>query len=497
MSDVLDDDQQVRVRIRGLNKSFGATRALKDVSIDFRAGRVHALLGANGCGKSTLVKILSGYHEPDSGEISPTGHGARERIAFVHQDLGLVPSLSVAENLGLACGFTIRRGAINWREQHRRAQKLLDDYGIATLASEAVGSLGPAHQSMIAIARALNSLPESGGVLVLDEPTARLPVSEVDHLLQMVRRVKARGVAILYITHRLEEVMQVADEVSVLRDGAMVFHGPTSTIDKEKLVGLIVNKAIRPPAARLATAARGIEPLLTVRGLSGIRLRGVDLNVGRGEIVGVAGLVGSGRSELGRLIFGLQKARAGSIRLRHADITNLSTRALVDMGLAYVPQERRSGVFHGLSVAENSVLADFGQLMSRIGIVPARERRAADEVVRSMKVKTESAGTPIENLSGGNQQKVSLGKWLRREVQLLILDEPTQGIDIGARTEIFNTIRGVVETRKIGALVFDSDLDILVDFCDRIIVMCDGQVVGEYHGAELTHETINRAVYKR
>ncbi|CAB3657078.1 sugar ABC transporter ATP-binding protein [Paraburkholderia rhynchosiae] len=496
MSDVLEDDQEIRVRIRGLNKSFGATHALKDVSIDFRAGRVHALLGANGCGKSTLVKILSGYHEPDSGEISPTGHAARERIAFVHQDLGLVPSLSIAENLGLTCGFTLSRGAIDWREEHRRAQKLLDEYGIATLASDAVASLGPAHQSMIAIARALNSLPESGGVLVLDEPTARLPISEVDHLLQMVRRVKARGVAILYITHRLEEVMQVADEVSVLRDGAIVFYGPTSAIDKEKLVTLIVNKAIRPLTARSATTARAAE-LLQVRGLSGIRLRQVDLTVGRGEVVGVAGLVGSGRSELGRLLFGLQKAQAGTIHLHDANITNLSTRALVEKGLAYVPQERRSGVFHGLGVAENAVLADFSALMSRIGIVSARVRRAADEVVRTMSVKTESISTPIENLSGGNQQKVSLGKWLRRDVQLLILDEPTQGIDIGARTEIFNTIREVVEAKKIGALVFDSDLDILVDFCDRVIVMCDGQVVGEYQGAQLTHEVINRAVYER
>lgn len=457
-----------------------------------RAGRVHALLGANGCGKSTLVKILAGYHHADAGEIDIPGSDRRS-IAFVHQDLGLVPALSVTENLALSAGFVVRLGAIDWRAEHRTAESLLQENGVNLDVRQPIASYGPAEQTMVAITRALASLPARGGILVLDEPTARLPASEADRLVQMLTGLKSRAVSILYITHRLDEVMQLADEVTVLRDGQLIHQGVLGETSRDALVSMIAGRDLEHRPHRARTRAQ--ETVLEVNDLSGVRLRNVSLRIGAGEVFGIAGLVGSGRSELGRIIFGLQEAVNGSIVYRGADVIPLSTPERVKRGMAYVPQERRSGLFQGMSVGENTVLAELSSVMGRMGVSGRLMTEAASEVVRQLHVKTDGIHVPIESLSGGNQQKVSLGKWLRRDVTLLILDEPTQGIDVGARTELFHLIRDMAAERGIGVLVLDSDIEILAEHCDRVAIMTRGRITKSLEDGEFTVMSLNEAVY--
>lgn len=489
------------IAIRGLSKRFGATQALNNVDLDIAGGRVHALLGINGCGKSTLVKVLAGFHKADTGEIEWKVRESERAIAFVHQDLGLVPTLSVTENIALTTGFESKGAAISWRREHARARRILADAGVDCDVEAAIGALGPADQTMVAIARALSSLPANGGVLVLDEPTARLPASEADRLLQMIRGLKKRGVGILYISHRLDEVLDIGDDISILRDGRKVFSGPAAGLDRKSLVKMIVGREVehleRSRSNSERIAARPV--LLQTANLSGLRVQDVDLDIREGEIVGIVGivgLVGSGRSELGRLIFGLQQPTGGHVALAGQDITRKATGDIVELGVGYVPQERREGIFRGLSVGENAILADMRGLMGSLALSMTRLQQAADEVVRQFQVKTDGTDVAIETLSGGNQQKVSLGKWLRRDgVRVLILDEPTQGIDIGARTEIFNIVRRQAAERGIAALVLDSDLDVLAEHCDRVLVMVRGRLVRTFTGSELTASALSHEIY--
>jgi ribose transport system ATP-binding protein len=486
------------LEVRGVHKSFGATRALRGIDLSLYAGRVHALLGANGCGKSTLVKTLAGYHLPDEGEIVwPESAQGDRPIAFVHQDLGLVPTLTVTENFGFTAGFDMQAGSIRWKHEHAKADATLQRYGIGCRGRDVVAALGPAEQTMVAIARALSALPDNGGVLILDEPTARLPVAECNRLIAMLQGLKKRNVAILYISHRLDEVMQLADDVTVLRDGSVVHRGPVGDLTRDKMVELIVGHAIDAGEAVEAAETQDAQKPVVIEtvALRGVRVRDVSLRIREGEIVGIAGLVGSGRSELGRLLFGLQAPNDGTVMYRGTPFTHASTAECVRQGMAYVPQERKSGLFLGMSVQDNAVLADLSTVTSATGILSAKVRGAAEKLVRELRVKTAGVGVAIDTLSGGNQQKVSLGKWLRRDIRLLILDEPTQGIDIGARTEIFEIIRRMARERGIAALVLDSDLEILTEHCDRVAVMAHGRLVSELSGQRLTLPALNHAVF--
>ncbi|MFD1104106.1 sugar ABC transporter ATP-binding protein [Sphingobium olei] len=484
------------VEVRGIRKAFGATQALAGVDLTLLPGRVHALLGANGCGKSTLVKVLAGYHVPDAGEIIFPATDGASHIAFVHQDLGLVATLSVAENLSLTAGFAIQGGRIDWDYEYFATGKLLRKYGVTCDPRTQVGDLGPTDQTMVAIVRALAILPEHGGILVLDEPTARLPAAEADRLIEMLQSLKARGVAILYISHRLEEVLKLADELTVLRDGRTVHHGEVAELDRKDLVRLIIGHDAATMDEDAPRPDRGsARAILEVSELSGYRVGGANLEVAGGELLGIAGLVGSGRSELGRLIFGLQRATSGKILLEGRDVTDMSVPQHVRAGIAYVPQDRLSGIFKGLSVAENAIVAELDSLVSGLTISEGRCNAAAGGVIRSFQVKSPDMSVPIETLSGGNQQKVVLGKWLRRDLRLLILDEPTQGIDVGARTDIFHIIRKVAAERNIAVLVMDSDLEILSEHCDRICIMAAGRIMNEFDGPGVPITTLNRAIY--
>lgn len=478
---------------RGISKAFGSTQALTDVDLTLTPGRVHALLGANGCGKSTLVKVLAGVHEPDAGKIEWAGGG--RSIAFVHQDLALIEGLGIDENLALASsgGYAMSAGRIHWRRARDRARDALAAVGLDLDPRRTVSEFGPAERTMIAVARALMSLPGEGGVLVLDEPTARLPAAEADRLVEMLAGLRERSVAILYISHRIEEILALADELTVLRDGRVVFHEVADGLSRDELVRMVVGREVVVPVRTSRTAASTL--LLQLRNVSGMRLRDVSLTLHRGEVLGVAGLVGSGRSELARIVYGVQAPLAGHVVLDDEDLTTAPVAARMDRGMAYVPQERAEGLFNSMSVGENAVLPDLRTLMGGLMISTRRVQEAADSVVRTMHVRTAGTEVPVGTLSGGNQQKVSLGKWMRRDPILMVLDEPTQGIDVGARTEIFGAIRKLATEGGSGVLVMDSDLEILADFCDRAVVMMAGRLGTSFAGEDLTAGALSRAVY--
>ena len=477
---------------RGLSKRFGSTRALHEVDIDLTPGRVHALLGTNGCGKSTLVKVLAGVHTADAGHVE--WHGSDPAIAFVHQDLGLIGPMSVAENLVMASagGYRMTNGRIDWARGRAEARKVMNSWGLDIDPDRAVETYGPAEQTMIAVARALSSLPEHGGVLVLDEPTARLPVTEADALVDTLAELKSHAVSILYISHRIDEVMRLADEITILRDGARVYHGITD-MDRDELVRLVVGETVT--AVEKAPRRQKGRPILHIENLWGMRLEDITLDVGQGEVLGIAGLVGSGRSELARTIYGHQSSLMGRIVLDGQDMTHASISRRMRAGMGYVPQTRAQGLLLSMDIADNITIAKMRDLMRGARISERLEDTAARDIVKRMQIKIGGMHHSVATLSGGNQQKVALGKWMRRDLSLLVLDEPTQGIDVGARTEIFRTIRKLAETQNVGVLVLDSDLEILAEFCNRVVTMATGRIRDSFDGDDLTPAALERAVY--
>jgi ribose transport system ATP-binding protein len=489
--------------IRGLSKTFGATRALDGVSFDVHRGTVHALLGGNGSGKSTLIKILAGVHRGDAGTID-IGERRIDAAAinpqlarslglrFVHQQQSTFPDLSVAENLSVGSGYDrTRYGRIRWREAHQQAEKTIRRFGIPAEPTTALGELRPASQTMVAIARALQHEHEAhGAILVLDEPTAALPRHEVTVLLDALRRYAAAGQTILFVTHRLDEVLAVADDATLLRDGRLVETVPVQGLTHERLVELIMGRKVEQPA-RVGARAAG-APMLEAIGLRGGAIRHADLRVRAGEVVGIAGLLGSGRSSLLRLLFGAMPAEAGSIALAGQTRRIRSPRDAMAAGVAYVPEDRAGdAAFPDLTVAENlsmSVCAEYyraGRLRKRA------ERADARRLVETYHVKAESVGAPLSTLSGGNQQKAVLARWLRRKPKLLLLDEPTQGVDVGARTEIWGLVREAAQ-QGCSVLAVSSDLEELPLVCDRVLVLRRGEVVGEVAGDDLSTAVLQR-----
>jgi len=492
----------VAFALRGMKKSFGPTHALRGVDLEVRAGTIHALVGGNGSGKSTLIKTMAGVEVADAGTIEVGGRAfdAREQtparagelgLQFVHQQSSVFPELTVAENLSLGRGFeTGRAGRIKWRHVRRRAEAVLERFEIDVDPEVELASVGPATQVMVAIARGLQDQEDAtSGVLVLDEPTASLPTHEVQLLLDALRRYAAAGQAILYVSHRLEEVVAVADCATVLRDGRVVAEVPRDELAQTRLTELIVGRPLAAAAAKMTSAPGGV--VLTASGLA----RGnIDLELRAGEVVGIAGLLGSGRSQLLRQLFGLEPAH-GEIRVDGHLVDLAEPGDAMRAGLAYVPDDRTArAVFADLSVTDNiaiTVLASHvrgGRLRSR------SEAGQARDLMRRFGVRAASERAPISTLSGGNQQKVILARWLQREPRVLLLDEPTQGVDIGARMEIHRLVRDTV-AEGATALVVSSDFDELALLCDRVLALRNGAIVAELAGADVHEEAINDQVY--
>jgi ribose transport system ATP-binding protein len=480
------------LQIRSLSKSFEGQQALRKVDFDLKPGEVHALVGQNGSGKSTLVKVLAGFERPDRGASAKIGDqpfdlgdavAARSaRLCFVHQDLGLIEAMSVAENIALSLGYETSHGRINWRAEARRAGQALAHVGSSIDIRAAVGDLRPVDRTTVAIARALAAADAGGRFLILDEPTAALPRVECNRLFELIARLRTRGMGVMFIAHNLDEVLEVADRVTVLRDGQKVVTESVATLDRDRLTSLIVGRDIESALPERETEpGAGEDARLTVRDLAGASLRGVSFWIGSGEIVGVAGLVGSGREELTALISGAAK-HWGEVRVGGRVVPAGAPAAAIAAGVASVPADRAdTGLVSEMTVGENLTLADLSPFWKGGLLRRSSEREEIARWITRLNVQPPRPEVPIHALSGGNQQKVLLAKWLRLDPAVLVLDEPTQGVDVGAKRDIY---AAVTEAAAGGAavLVSSSDADELAALCDRVLVLRGGVIRRELMG---------------
>jgi ribose transport system ATP-binding protein len=492
------------LRVSGVCKAFGGTPALSDVDFDVCRGEVHALLGQNGSGKSTLVKILAGYHHPDAGdgavyesELSLGNPDAAKAlgIRFVHQDLGLVDTLSTVENLALGRGYDTRGGAfISWRAEAARARRAVEAIGYEFNVRLPVGRLAASERVAVAVARALQDYDVATSVLVLDEPTAAMPESEVRRFFGMVDRVRERGVAVIFISHRLEEVMMIAQRVTVLRDGRVIATHTIDELDDSRLIHLIVGEALEKGASTRAPHSESGTAVLTVSGLRGGGVRSADFQVGRGEILGIAGLNGSGRHDVAPLVFGGTSRDGGEVVVNGEQLPPGRPDVSVSRSVAFIPPDRkRSANLPSLTVRENLTLAGVGCNSGRIRLRRRKERADVLDWMKRFDVRPYRPEAPMWTLSGGNQQKVILARWIKLDPKLLILDEPTQGVDVGAKEQIYELVEQAAES-GVAVLVTSSDSDELERLCDRVLVFQRGVVYTELAGPAVNKSAIDRAV---
>ncbi len=498
----------VAIRLSGISKTFGGTRALIDVSLDLRPGEIHALVGQNGCGKSTLIKILAGYHSPDPGgslevdgqevrlPLSPAS-SAQHGFTFVHQDLGLGDSLSVIENVVVGGYKTGRLGRIRWRDQAKLVRRLLRELDADLSVEAPVSMLSQAEKATVAIARALYARGKGQArLLVLDEPTAYLPPHERDQLFAAVRTAAARGTAILFVTHRLDEVMALSDRVTVLRDGRRVVTAETRSLDEATMIRHILGRSLGDLYPGVAVPAQD-DVLLSVRSLSGGAVIGVSFDLHAGEVLGITGLVGMGQDEIPYLLIGAQRQTGGQIRMGNMDISGLSPRRAVGLGIGLLPANRTadSGV-QGATLRENLTAVSL-RLHARMGIIHhADERRATATILEEYDVRPKgSTERFLRELSGGNQQRVLVAKWLRMPaLRCMILHEPTQGIDVAAKQSVLRLINEMA-SRKVGVLLVSAEHEDLVRLCSRVLIFRGGRIRAELSGDQLNKDRILELSY--
>ena len=471
----------------GMHKRYGGVHALRGATLNIRPAEIHALMGENGSGKSTLLRILSGQLQPDAGSIHFAGQptsfrnptdALRQGIATVTQETTLVPDLSIAENIFLGHRLARRGGFVDWKTTRRRARAATERLGLDLDPSLPVRRLRPNRQQMVEIARALSI---DARVLILDEPTSSLTDDEVESLFAVVRALRDDGVSIIFVSHRLDEVFEIADRISVLRDGHSVGESPTKELGRAGLIHMMVGRELEEEThaemGRAATTTQG-RPALRVRGLTAPgAFSGIDLDVAAGEIVGLAGLVGAGRSELLETIFGLRSPSEGTVEIDGDDRVLRSPRHAIRSRIGFVPADRKTqGLVLGMSVHQNLVMATTSRVPRLAYPRPAHETAIVEDAMASFQIKAHSPSVPASTLSGGNQQKVVLGKWLAAGPSALMLDEPTRGVDVGAKAEIYRLLVAAAG-RGIAILISSSETPELRLLCDRIGVMFGGRIV--------------------
>jgi ribose transport system ATP-binding protein len=480
--------------LRGISKRYGSTAALTSVDFDLRQHEVHALMGENGAGKSTLMKILAGTESADSGRILLDGQevsihnplqARAHGIATIHQELNTVPSMTVAENLALGMEPRTRYGTLDRRRMRAEAVEKLRAVGSTIDPSTELGSLSVGLQQMVEIARAVS---EDARILVLDEPTAALSRGESEQLFRLIDQMRTAGVGLVYISHRMEEVGLLADRVTILRDGRLVGTLAREDAHQDEIVRMMVGRQISDLYAH-APRLPG-EVALRVAGLTGDGLGPADFSVARGEVVAMSGLVGSGRTELARLIFGADRASSGQIEVLGHPLDAATPSAAIAAGIGMLPESRKDqGLFLEHSVSRNMAISDLRRF-SNGGVVNERGiRRAVTDTMERLHIRTNAIDLPVSTLSGGNQQKAALGRWLIRNSEVVFLDEPTRGVDIGAKREIYELIDGLARAGK-AVLVISSDLPEAIGISDRLLVVRNGRIVAELNSADATEELV-------
>ncbi|MDO8542278.1 MAG: sugar ABC transporter ATP-binding protein [Opitutaceae bacterium] len=496
------------LQLRGLTKRFLGVTALSAVDFTARAGEIHALLGENGAGKSTLIKVLTGIHVPDCGSIALSGQPIAPRspkdaeaagISTVYQEVNLIRALSVAENIALG-RQPGRFGFLNWRAIRRHAREALARLEIECDVDAELGSLSIALQQMVAIARALDLRAR---LLVLDEPTASLDQKEVAELFKVMRRLRGEGLGIIFVTHFLDQVYAVCERITVLRNGQLVGEYPTAELPKLALVGKMLGREVADESGRAPAqsapatnpAAGAAPPVLEARGLGRRHaVEGVDLALRRGEVTGLAGLLGSGRTETARLLFGVDRAESGEIRIHDRVVRLGSPRDAAQLGLGFCSEDRKSeGILPNLSVRENLIFALQAKRGAWHTLSRAEQTELCDRYIAALRIKTADAETPIKNLSGGNQQKVLLARWLATQPEVIILDEPTRGIDVGAKAEIEQLIARL-RADGLAVLLISSEVEEIVRNCSHVLVLRERRPAGKIAGDEITPARLMQAM---
>lgn len=489
--------EPIKLRVSQIEKSFPGVKALNKIDFSVKKGTVHVLCGENGAGKSTLMKIINGVYQPDAGEIYLDGKlvkissplQARQLgISMIFQELNYVAEMSVEENLFLGRLPVNRLGKVNWKEVTRQTLQLLQAEQLPYDPKTLLKDLTVSDIQMLEIMKAVSNQAE---LIIMDEPTSAITQKEVDRLFAKIRELKARGVSIIYISHKLDEIFQIADEITVFRDGTVVDSRPKEELDIETVISLMVGRQLKDTYPKVKAAIG--EEILRVDGLSrnGV-FRDVSFYARRGEIIGFAGLMGAGRTEVMRSLFGLDPLTSGTIRIKDEGVIKPTVQGSLEKGMVMLSEDRRRyGIIPVRSVRENTTLSVLGQVFYGLRHRPKREQELVKGMFDKMRVKTPSLETPIASLSGGNQQKVLLSRWMLLQPDILILDEPTRGIDVGAKYEIYKLIGELAEQGK-AILMVSSELPELIGMCDRIYVMAQGQVTGELGREDFSQETIMR-----
>lgn len=484
------------LRMEGIGKSFPGVRALDGVSFDVRPGEVHALMGENGAGKSTLMKVLAGAHQADTGQIILDGEpvtldtplrAMELGIGIIYQEFNLVPQLTIAENIYLGRQPT-KGGFVDFGKMRVDAQRVMDDLGARINVATPVGDVPVAMQQMVEIAKATS---RKSRIIAMDEPSATLTEHELQNLYRLIRQLRGEGVSIIYISHRMEEVFAISDRITVLRDGRTVGTVDTKDVTPDALIKMMVGRTLEDNFPKVAVAQG--PAVLEVKGLArrGV-IDDISFSVHAGEVVALAGLVGSGRTEIARCLFGADQFDSGEIRLNGEPLSLRGPRDAIRAGIGLVTEDRKAqGLVLGLTVRENITLAALPSMTTAGFIEAGREVASAKEYVKSLGVRTPSIEQRVKNLSGGNQQKVVLAKWLLTHSKVLILDEPTRGIDVGAKVEIYQLMNRLA-AEGVGLLMISSELPEVLGMADRILVMREGRLVGEMSRADATQEKIGQ-----
>ena len=493
------------LEVRDLEKTFPGVRALYDVSFSVARGEVHALLGENGAGKSTLIKIVSGVFPPNRGRILIDGverkfnlpeDARRAGVATIYQELLLFPELTVAENIFMGHAPRGLGGRLDWRAMRERAEVLLASLEIHDLAPDRiVGSLSVGNRQRVEILRALS---HDARLLIMDEPTAALTEPDVVRLFKIVRLLKARGVGIIYISHKIDELKQISDRVTVLRDGEYVGTVPTATTSIDTIISMMVGRKLSDAPIHAAEPLSNDIALAVTNLNCGPLVRDVAFSLRRGEILGFAGLMGAGRTEVARAVFGADRAQSGEVVVLGKKVSIRTPAQAVAAGIGYLSEDRkRFGLAVGMDVASNVVMANLPEYLSfRFFLKKGEILEAVKKFVKLLDIRTPSETQEVRLLSGGNQQKIVVAKWLARDCDILFFDEPTRGIDVGAKAEIYKLLRGLADQGK-AIVMISSELPEILRMSDRIIVMCEGRITGELPAAEATQERIMQLATQR